>query len=265
MKAVLVKCFSLIALSLGMSCVSYAAPAPGSFEYQAAGVTSVGFLALPKNVKGKVPGILIVHDWMGPSAFTEGRAKAIADLGYVGLAVDIYGKGNSPKDMKGAAALAGKYKSDRKLLREKIIAGFEELKKVSAVNPSQIIVMGYCFGGTTALELGRSGADVAGVVTFHGGLSNPNPGDAKNIKAKVLVTHGAIDPYVPAEEVAAFQKEMNEAGLDYQFISYSGAVHAFAVPGAGSDIKSGAAYNAVADRRSWEEFKRFVTEVTTVR
>jgi dienelactone hydrolase len=242
-----------------------AAPTVGKFEYKAAGMASEGFLAVPKNTKGKVPGVLIVHDWMGPSEFTQKKAQQVADLGYVGLAVDIYGKGNSPKDQKGAGEIAGKYKADRKLLREKIKAAYEELKQVPNVDPHKIVVMGYCFGGTTALELGRAGTELAGVVSFHGGLANPTPGDAKNIKGKTLVMHGAIDPYVGADEVAAFQKEMNEAGVDYQFISYSGAVHAFAVPGAGSDTKTGAAYNAVADHRSWEEFKRFMIEATTVR
>ena len=251
----------------GLTCLAHAVPtpAPGSLQYMAEGMASQGFLAMPKKTTGKVPGVIIVHDWMGPSEFTEKKAKEVAELGYVAFAADIYGKGNSPKNMKEAAEIATKYKNDRKLLRAKVIAAMEELKKVPSVDPKRIVVMGYCFGGTTALELARSGADIAGVVSFHGGLSNPTPADAKNIKGKALIMHGAIDPYVPADEVAAFQKEMNEAGVDYQFIAYSGAVHAFAVPGAGNDPKVGAAYNATADRRSWDEFKHFMNEVTVVR
>ena len=121
--------------------------------------------------------------------------------------------------------------------------------------------IGYCFGGTTVLELARSGADVKGVVSFHGGLSTTNTKDAKKIKSKVLVLHGAIDPYVKPEEVANFQQEMNDANVDYQFVAYSGAVHAFTEPAAGKNVKSGAAYNEKADKRSFEAMKAFFAEI----
>jgi len=230
--------------------------------YKMGDTEAEGYLALPTKMTGNVPAVLIVHDWMGPSEFTQKKADEIASLGYVALAVDIYGKGNSPKDVKEAGALAGKYKSDRAELRKRITVAYNELKSVKGVDAKKIVVMGYCFGGTTALELARSGANLAGVVSFHGGLANPNPADAKNIKGRALIMHGAIDPYVPAEEVVAFQKEMNDAKVDYEFIAYSGAVHAFAVPGAGNNPAMGAAYNKVADQRSWAEFKNFMKEVT---
>jgi len=232
-------------------------------SYKMGGEEADGYLAVPKKASGKMPAVLIIHDWMGPSEFTQKKADEIAELGFVALAADIYGKGKHPKDPKEAAALSGKYKAgDRADLRARVLAAYNELKSVKGVDPNKIVVMGYCFGGTTALELARSGADIAGVASFHGGLSNPNPASAKNIKAKALIMHGAIDPYVPADEVAAFQKEMNDAGVDYQFIAYSGAVHAFAIPSAGNDIKTGVAYNAMADHRSWTEFKNFMKEIT---
>lgn len=244
---------------LCLSQVSIAAPHP----YKMADQDAEGYLALPKNMKKLNPAVLIVHDWMGPSEFTQKKADQVAELGYVALAADIYGKANHPKDAKEAGVLAGKYKAgDRADLRSRVLAAYNELKSIKGVDPKKIVVMGYCFGGTTALELARSGVDLAGVVTFHGGLSNPNPANAKNIKGRALIMHGAIDPYVNAEEVSAFQKEMNEAGVDYVFIAYSGAVHAFAVPSAGNEPKAGAAYNAVADKRSWTEFKNFMIEVT---
>ncbi len=223
---------------------------------------AVGYLAQPKKISGKVPAVLIVHDWMGVSDFTSKKAEQIAELGYIALAADIYGKGVRPKDAKEASVLAGKYKADRAELRRRVRAAYDELKSMKNVDVKKIVVIGYCFGGTTALELARAGVELAGAVSFHGGLSNPTPADAKNIRGRALIMHGAIDPFVPADEVLAFQKEMNEAGIDYQFISYSGAVHAFAVPSAGSDPKSGAAYNAIADQRSWSEFKNFMREVT---
>ncbi|MNL31217.1 Dienelactone hydrolase family protein [compost metagenome] len=125
--------------------------------------------------------------------------------------------------------------------------------------------MGYCFGGTGALELARTGVPLAGAVSFHGGLSNPTPQDARNIKAKSLILHGAIDPNVKPEEVAAFQKEMNDAKVDYQFVAYSNAVHSFTEKAAGSDISKGAAYNEAADRRSWQALMDFLAEVAPIR
>jgi len=135
------------------------------------------------------------------------------------------------------------------------------LAKNKLVDPTRLASIGFCFGGTTSLELARDGAPLVGVVSFHGGLATPTPADAKNIKGKVLALHGGDDPYVPAEEVAAFQKEMRDAGVDWQFVAYGGAVHSFTVPAAGNDNSKGAAYNARADARSWEAMKQFFAEV----
>lgn len=233
----------------------------GPFEYKDGEEILEGYLAVPKNMKSKNPAVLIVHDWMGPSDFTRNRAAELAKMGYVAFAVDIYGKSLRPKDGKEAGAAAGKFKSNIPLLRQRIALGLAELKKMKEVDSKKIVSMGYCFGGTTSLELARSGADIAGAASFHGGLSTPVSTDAKNIKAPLLIMHGAIDPYVPENEVLAFQKEMNDAKVEYEFISYSGAVHAFAVPKAGSDIKSGAAYDAKADKKSWVAFKNFLNMV----
>ncbi len=181
----------------------------------------------------------------------------LAGLGYVAFAADIYGKGIRPKDAKEAGPLSGKYKSDRALLRARVNAGFAELVKDPHVDAAQTAAIGYCFGGTTVLELARSGAPVAGVVTFHGGLDSPAPADAKNIKAKLLVLHGASDPYEKPEDFAAFQKELNDAKVDWQLNMYGGAVHCFTDSGAGDDASKGCAYNAEADARSWQAMKDF--------
>src|SRR5262245_33957984 len=194
-----------------------------------------GYLAWDDASTDKRPGVLVVHDWMGISDHTKKEAEKLAELGYVAFAADIYGKGVRPTDPKSAGEQAGKYKGDRKLLRARARAAFDVLARNKNVDATKIAAIGFCFGGTTALELARDGAPLAGVVSFHGGLSTPTPADAKNIKGKVLVLHGADDPNVPPDEVAAFEKEMRDAGVDWQFVAYGGAVHAFTVPSAGND------------------------------
>jgi dienelactone hydrolase len=220
-----------------------------------------GYLAYDSTLNNR-PGVVIVHDWMGLGDDSKARARQMAALGYVAFAADIYGKRVRPKDSKEAAQMAGAFYKDRPLLRERVRAAFDTLAAQKNVNPAKMLAMGYCFGGATVLELARSGAPVIGVVTFHGGLSNPYPEDAKNIKGKVLVLHGAIDPNVKPEEVAQFQKEMNEAKVDYQFHTYPNTVHSFTIKSAGDDISKGAAYNALSDKRSFAAMKAFFEEVT---
>jgi dienelactone hydrolase len=232
----------------------------GMIEYKQGDTTCEGYLA-GDTAPGKRPGVLVVHDWMGLGKFSMAKADELAKLGCVALAVDIYGKGVRPANSKEAGEQAGKFKSDRALLRARILAALDVLKKNENVDPNRIAAIGYCFGGTTVLELARSGADIAGVVSFHGGLDTPAPADAKSIKCKVLVLHGADDPYVPATDVAAFEAEMTKGSVDWQLVVYSGAVHAFTNPGAGTDNSKGAAYNEKADKRSWEAMKLFFAEI----
>lgn len=230
-------------------------------EYKEKDTILEGYIAETANKKRKVPAFLIVHDWMGLSNDNIQEADALAEKGAIALAVDIYGKGVRPKSADEAGKLAKHYKSDRKLLKERIKAAYNFLLTNKKVDPTKIVVLGYCFGGTTALELGRSGVDLAGIVSYHGGLDSADPKEANSIKGKVLILHGAIDPFVPAKDVAAFQKEMDAAKKDYQLISYSGAVHAFTNKNAGNDITKGAAYNATADDRARKQFGLFMSEV----
>ena len=230
-------------------------------EYKDGETVMEGYLAYDESIKGNRPAVLVVHEWMGITDYIKQRCVQLAKMGYIAFAPDIYGKGNRPTNPQEAGAQAKKYKTDRKLMRQRVNAGLTCLQKQQNVDINKIAAIGYCFGGTAALELARSGANIAGVVSFHGGLDNPSPQDAKNIKAKVLICHGALDPNVPQEQVNAFLKEMNDAKTDYQFIAYSGAVHAFTNPNAGNDITKGAAYNEVADKRSWEAMKQFFNEV----
>lgn len=230
-------------------------------EYKQGDTVLEGILAYDDKVKTKRPGVLIVHDWMGVGDYVKMRAEQVAKLGYVAFAADIYGKNNRPKDQKQAAEIAGSFRKDRPLLRDRAKAGLETLLKSNLVDAKRVATMGYCFGGGTSLELARSGADLRGAISFHGNLDTPNADDAKNIKAKVLVLHGADDPYVPSEQVQAFQTEMRNAKIDWQFVAYGNAVHAFTEQHAGNDNSKGAAYNADADKRSWIAMKDFFGEI----
>lgn len=230
-------------------------------EYSSAGLTMRGTISWDDATSARRPGILVAHDWLGEGPFSRSKAEALAKLGYVALAVDLYGKGVRAANADDAGKLAGALKADRPLLRARMRAAMDALLANKMVDPRRVAAIGYCFGGSAALELARSGADVAGVVTFHGGLDTPTPQDAKNIKGKVLILHGADDPFSPLTQVMALNQEMKDAGVDYQIVLYSHAVHSFTNPEAGSDNSKGAAYNAEADRRSWEAMKAFFAEI----
>lgn len=230
-------------------------------EYYHGNAVLQGYLAYDDTTTDKRPGILVVHDWTGLRDYTKKRAEQLAGLGYVAFAIDMYGKGIRPTDPKDAGSQASIYKSDRALMRERAKSGLEVLLSQPNVDLSKTCAIGYCFGGTTVLELARSGADLKGVVSFHGGLDTPKPEDAKNIKGKVLILHGADDPYAPKEQVLALEDEMRKAGVDYQVHLYGGAVHSFTVPDAGDDPSKGAAYNATADKRSWAAMRDFFSEI----
>ncbi|QEM68294.1 dienelactone hydrolase family protein [Geobacter sp. FeAm09] len=230
-------------------------------EYKQGDTVLEGYLAWDDARIGKRPGVLVVHEWTGLGPYAKKRAEMLAKLGYVAFAADIYGKGVRPATPAEAAKVAAIYKDDRSLMRARARAGLEVLKGQNQVDPKRLAAIGYCFGGTTVLELARDGADLRGVASFHGGLATPTPGDAVNIKARVLALHGADDPFVKADEVAAFQQELRAAKVDWQFISYANAVHSFTNPDAGNDNSKGAAYNEKADKRSWEAMKLFFSEI----
>ncbi len=254
---------NLIPVFLALSCATTvrADIHTKTVEYTQGGVTLEGFVAYDDAIPGKRPGVLVVHQWMGLTDYEKHRAEMLAQLGYVAFCADIYGKGVRPQNTAEAGAQAGKYKSDRQLLRVRVNAGLDALRQQPLVDPKRIAAIGYCFGGTTVLELARSGADVAGVVSFHGGLDAPDPTDGKNIKCKVLVCHGADDPFSSPQDIAAFENEMRQGGVDWQLIKYGGAVHSFTQPMAGNDNSKAAAYNEKADQRSWAAMKQFFAEI----
>jgi dienelactone hydrolase len=230
-------------------------------EYKHGDVVLEGYVAYEKGAQGKRPGVILVHEWKGHGPYVRQRAEQIARLGYVAFAIDMYGKGVQAKDHTEAGKLAGVYLKDRKLMRERAAVGLERLKKFDVVDPAKIAAMGYCFGGTTVLELARGGYDVLGVASFHGGLSTAPAAEAKPIKAKIAVFHGAADKNVPPDQVAAFEEEMTKAGADWFLVKFGGAVHSFTVKEAGNDPSTGAAYDENADRRSGEMLKNFLSDV----
>jgi len=229
--------------------------------YDHDGVELEGFLAYDDAVSGKRPGVLVVHEWTGVNDYTRSRCRQLAELGFVAFAADMYGRGVRPRNTEEASAQATIYRSDRQLMRDRVTAGLSVLLANELCDADRVAAIGYCFGGGTVLELARSGANIAGVVSFHGNLDTPDPKVAKNIKCKILVCHGANDPYVSADQVDGFFDEMRAAGVDFEFIAYSGAVHSFTNPNSGDDPSRGVAYNATADHRSWDHMKLFFAEI----
>jgi dienelactone hydrolase len=253
-----------LTLALLVGCLAQAALAAiqtRDISYKEGKTELKGTLAWDDAIKGPRPGVLIVHSWMGLTDYEKGRAKQLAELGYTAFAVDVYGTADTPKDQKEAGVSAGKYKGNRALFRKRVQAGLDVLARQAEADKANLAAIGYCFGGTGALELARNGAKLKGVVCFHGGLDSPTPADGKKIRGKVLVLHGADDFYVPKKDIDAFEQELKAAKVDYQLVFYSGTVHAFTMPGVGNDPSTGAAYNASSDKRSWVAMKNFLQEI----
>lgn len=225
-------------------------PAGEVVEYKHGDVALEGYLALPEGGKARA-GVLVIHEWWGHNAYARKRADQLAKLGYAAFAADMYGKGVYTDEPGKAKELSGKFYTDRKLMRDRAAAGLEVLRS-SRAKPAALGAIGYCFGGTVALELARGGADVKAVVAFHAGLGTPSPADAKNVKGKILACHGADDTFVPDAEVAGFEKEMRDAKVDWQLVKYGGSVHSFTNPESDKRGIPGIAYNEKADHRSWQ-------------
>jgi len=250
-----------LAGSLFASLAVSAAIRTETVEYREGDTVLEGYLAWDDSIAGKQPAVVVVHQWKGLTDYEKKRAEMLAELGYVAFAADIYGKGVRAADAQEAGKLAGQYKNDLPLLRARVTAAVDFIKQQEIVNPDKVAAIGYCFGGTTVLELARSGADIQGVVSFHGGLGTTMPAQKGSVKCKVLVLHGADDPYAPAAEVSALQDELRAAGVDWQLNLYGDAVHSFTDWNAGNDNSRGAAYNEHADKRSWQAMRDFFDEI----
>lgn len=230
-------------------------------EYSHGDAKLEGFIAYDDKVEGPRPGVLIVHEWWGLTERNRVIAKRLAEMGYVAMAVDMYGKGVVTENADEARKLSGQFGGDRKLMRERAAAAYDVLIANERVDKSRIAAIGYCFGGTTCLQMAYSGLKLAGVVSFHGSLTPPTDADMANIKAKILVLHGADDALVPADTIQKFQESMRKAGADWQMMYYGGAVHSFTNPDAAKAGFDSVKYHAKSDERSWTHMKVFFDEI----
>ncbi len=228
--------------------------------YEHDGAKLQGFLAQPAKGHHIRGAVMLVHAWRGQGEGVRDHATMLAKKGYIAFAADMYGKGVYAANNKEAAALAGRFKSDTPLMRGRVGAGLETMLKQKGVDPKRVAAVGFCFGGTAVLELARSGADIGGVVSFHGGLKTGKAATANAVKARILVAHGGDDPFVPVEELTAFWKEMRAAKADHQILILSDAVHSFTDRSAGDDPSRGAAYSKTAADRAWKATERFFGE-----
>jgi len=232
-----------------------------SIEYKDGDVTLRGFLAFDEQTSKKRPGILVMPEAFGLGVHAKERAQRLAALGYIALAGDPYGDGIETTDLQEAIKLATALRTDPAKFRQRARVALDKLASLPQVDSSRLAAIGYCMGGTFSLELARDGAPLSGVVSFHGGLETQRPAEAGQVKAKVLVCHGADDPFVPPAQVNAFAEEMTKAGANWQMISFGGTVHSFTNPAAASVGTPGLAYNKQSDERSWKAMRAFFDEI----
>ncbi len=252
---------SLLLLAL-WSVSSFAAVVQKPVAYDIGKTKFEGVLVYDEAGKPNRPGLVLVPNWFGINAANLKQAELIASQGYSVLVADMYGQDARPTSQEEAGKAAGAVKGDRKLMRERVNKAFDVLKanaKAMNVDTKKLGAIGFCFGGTSVLELARSGTPVAGVVSFHGNLDTPLPADAKTLKAKVLALHGADDPNVPAKDVDAFQTEMRAAKADWQLVAYGNSVHSFTDVDAKMPGK--AEYNASTARRAYQAMNDFFAEI----
>ena len=231
-----------------------------TIDYQDGNTQLEAYVAYDNTIIKKRPTVLIVHAWGGRDDFVGEKARRLAEMGYVGFAIDVYGKGVLGDGIEINHKLMKPFIDDRALLKRRLFAALEAAKRLHVVDSAKIAVMGYCFGGLCALDMARSGMDLKGAVSFHGLLKSPENMPAKRIKAKILVLQGYDDPMVPSDAVLAFQKEMTNAKVDWQLHIFSGTMHGFTNPKA-NDHDFGTVFNSLSDKRSWIEMTYFFQEI----
>ncbi|MBX7099534.1 MAG: dienelactone hydrolase family protein [Myxococcaceae bacterium] len=248
-------------LAVLFSLPASAAVVAKTVAYEVGKTKMEGILMFDDSVKTPRPGLVVVPNWLGINLANIKQAEGLVGTKYVLFIADMYGKDGRPKNQEEAGKAAGAVKGDRKLMRERAAKALEVLKaqaKIAPLDVTKLGAFGFCFGGTSVLELARSGAKLAGVVSLHGGLDTPNPADAKNITGKVLALHGADDPFVPAKDVAAFEDEMRAAKIDWQLVKYGNSVHSFTDVDANAPGQ--AMYNPSSAKRAYEAMDRFFAE-----
>jgi len=258
----------LATLSLFLIVAGYAWAKPDvegrEVSYTAEGIVMKGYLAYDKSIEGRRPGVLVVHEWWGLNDYARKRARMLAELGYTALAVDMYGEGKQAMHPDDAGKFSSELMKNFDVAKMRFMAALEFLKKQSTVDPERIAAIGYCFGGGVVLNMVRQGVDLKGVASFHGGLSAVRPAEPGVVKGRVLVLHGADDKFITAEQIDAFKNEMKNGGVDYRFVVYPGAAHGFTNPDADEYARKfnlPLRYNAEADKKSWEELKKFLAAI----
>lgn len=260
---------AIFVLVLGMEGVSLAGPKIKGMtvEYSTQGTVMKGYLAYDDNIKGQRPGVLVVHEWWGLNDYARMRAKMLAELGYTAFAVDMYGEGKQAMNPDDARKFYSELMKNFDVAKARFIAALDFLKQEPTVDPTRIAAIGYCMGGEIVLNMAREGVDLKGVASFHGNLAAVKPAQPGTIKAKIFVLHGADDKIIPPEQIELFKKEMKSAGADFKLISYPGAMHSFTNPEAdalGKKFNMPIAYNAQADKQSWDELKKFLKMIFEV-
>lgn len=248
------------ALALAIPTVSPAKIVGKTVEYKAGNISLKGYLAYDSSVKGKRPGIIVVHEWWGLTDYPKMRARMLAKLGYVAFAADMYGDGKTANNPGDAGKYAGESMKDSAQLASKFLAALDYLKENEHVDPSRIGAIGYCYGGGVVLNMADAGVDLKGVVSFHGTLAAVKPAARGSVKAKILVCAGGADKFNSEKDVENFKTGMKDAGADLQYVTYKGAEHAFTNKDAtklGKKFKIPIAYNKKADKESWTAMEKF--------
>ncbi len=256
------KTLGFIGLMLAAT-AAHAAVQGKEVSYRADGTTLKGYIAYDDAVKGKRPGILVVHEWWGLNEYARKRARMLAEQGYTALAVDMYGNGKQAHHPDDAGKFSSEVSKNEKLAKARFDAALKLIKKQKTVDAGSIAAIGYCFGGAVALNMARVGEPLKAVVSFHGGLGTDHPAEAGKIKARIASFTGEDDPFIPAAQVAAFRQEMDKAGVTYKVVTYPGTRHAFTDPDAdkrAQEFKLPFAYNAEADKASWEAGLAFLAD-----
>jgi dienelactone hydrolase len=235
-------------------------------SYNTGELTFNGYLAYDDSISTKRPGILVVHEWWGHNEYARQRARMLAELGYIALAVDMYGSGKKAEHPEDAGKFAAEVRQNLPAAKKRFLAAMQILKDHPLVDQTHIAAIGYCFGGTVVLQMARQGLDLDAVVSFHGALATDNPAVPGAVKARILVCDGADDKLVPPGQIKMFFMEMKKAGVDFKFVSYPGAKHSFTNPDADTYAKKfnlPIGYNAEADKRSWQDMQDFLEESFT--
>ncbi len=232
--------------------------------YTTNGLELKGYLAYDDAQKTKRPGVLVVHEWWGQNEYIRKRARMLAELGYIALALDMYGDGKTASHPEDASKFSSEVMKNLDVAEQRFMAGLTLLQQQPQTDKQRIAAIGYCFGGGVVLAMARRGVDLDGVASFHGSLGAGAPAEAGKVKAKVLVMNGADDPFVKPEQIAAFKQEMDTAGVDYEFVNYPGAKHSFTNPEAtanGKKFQLPLAYNAEVDKESWQKLQSFFQQI----